>query len=87
MALSIRDYKFIKEVEAIHHQGHVRNDKSRVTLCSCISLMSVTWPLFRFLNLRDKFDLDCIIGKIDWYLKLLANLDILGWKAYHKSSS
>ena len=47
MALSIRDYSIIKAVKAAQHQGDVRYGTSRGMQCSCMSLMSVTWTLFR----------------------------------------
>ena len=46
MALSIRDYTFIKVAQAAHHQGDVRCGTSRSVKCSCMSLMLVTWALF-----------------------------------------
>ena len=51
-----------------------------------MSLMSVTWSLFRSPGLWDKFDLDCLLGKGTSCLNLLGNFDILEWKTYHKGS-
>ena len=50
MALSIRDYPFIK---AAHHQGYIRYGTSSGMQCSCMSLISVT--LFRSPGIWDKF--------------------------------
>ena len=74
MALRIRDYTILKVVQATHHQGDVRYCTFRGIQCSCISLMSITWVLFRSLDLWDKFDLDSILGKEDHCLNLLENL-------------
>lgn len=65
MVLSIMNYTKIKVVQATHYQGNVRCGASRGMQCSYMSTMSVTWTLFRYLGLRDKFVLDCILGKGD----------------------
>ena len=65
MALSIRDYSIIKAVKAAQHPGDVRYGTSRGMQCSCMSLMSVTWTLFRSPAIWDKFDLDSILRKWD----------------------
>ena len=65
MALSIRNYSIIKAVKAAQHQGDVRYGTSRGMQCSCMSLMSVTWTLFRSPAIQDKFDLDSILRKRD----------------------
>ena len=81
MTLSISDYTFIKVFQVNHHQRDVRYGASRGIQCSCLSLMSITWTLFRSPGLWDKFDLDSILGKERIScLNLLENLDILGWK-------
>ena len=41
MSLSIRDYTFIKVVQASHQQGDVRYGVSRGIQCLCMSLISV----------------------------------------------
>ena len=48
--------------------------------CSCMSLMSVCWTLFKslFNYLWDSFDLDCILQKGDLLLKSLNNYRYLG---------
>ena len=76
MVLSIRDYTIIKVVQATHHQGDVRYDSSRGIQCSCMSLMSITWTLFRSPGLWDKFD--SILGKGIICLNLLENFRYLG---------
>ena len=47
MALSIRDYTIIKVVQATHHQGDVMYGISRGIECLCMSLLSVTWTMFK----------------------------------------
>ena len=69
MVLTIRDYTIIKVVQATHHQGDVRYDSSRGIQCSCMSLMSITWTLFRSPGLWDKFD--SILGKGDHLFKFI----------------
>ena len=63
MALSVRDYTIIKVVQATHHQGDVRYGASRGIQCLCMSLISVSWTLFKSPGLWDKFDLDSILVK------------------------
>ena len=82
MSLSIRDYT----VQASHHQGDVSYSASRAIEYSCMSLISVSRTLFKYPGLWNKADLDCIFGNGISYLNLLAKLDILGWKIWHKSS-
>ena len=43
----VRDYTLIKVAHASHHQGDVRYGASRGILCSCMSLISVSWTLFK----------------------------------------
>ena len=78
MALSVRDYTIIKVVQATHHQGDVRYGASRGIQCSCMSLISVSWTLFKFLGLWDKFDSDSIIGKEDQLFKIIGKFRYLG---------
>ena len=47
MSLSIRHYTLIKVIEATHHQGDVRYGASRGIQCSYMSLISVSWTLFK----------------------------------------
>ena len=67
----MRDYTIIKVVQATHHQGDVRYGTSRGIQCSCLSLISLTWTLFKTPALWDKFDLDCILGKGDQLFKFI----------------
>ena len=53
--------------------------------CSCMSILSVCWPLFKFISIWDSFDLDCILQKGIFWLNLSIITDILGWKTYHRS--
>ena len=58
MALSIRDSTIIKVVQAAHHQGNVTYGTCWGMQCSCLSVMSGTWILFRSPGIWDEFDLD-----------------------------
>ena len=69
IALSIRDYTIIKVDQATHHQGDVRYGTTRGIECSCTSLISVSWTLFRSPGRWDKLDLDGILGKGDQLFK------------------
>ena len=77
MALSIRDYPIIKAVKAAHHQGDVRYGTSRGMQCSCMSLMSVTWTLFKFPGIWDKFDVDSILRKRDHLFNVIGKFRYL----------
>ena len=55
----------------------VRYGASRGIQCSCLSLMSITWTLFRSPGLWDKFDLDSILGKEDQLFKFIGKLRYL----------
>ena len=73
MVLSIIDYTIINVVQASHHQGDVRYGTSWGMQCSCISLISVNWVLFKSPGLQDKFNFkkDCILGKGDQRSKFI----------------
>ena len=43
-----------------------------------VSLMSVTWTLFRSPGLREIFDLDSILGKGDQLFRFIGNFRYLG---------
>ena len=62
MALDIRGYTIIKVVQAAHHQGTCWGLQ-----CSCLSVMSGTWILFRSPGIWDEFDLDCKLGEGDQF--------------------
>ena len=66
----MRVYSIINVVQATHHQNDVRYGTSSGIQCPCISLMSVTWTLFRYPGIWDKFDLDCILVKRDKLFKM-----------------
>ena len=66
--------------------GSVGYGTSRSIQSSCMPLMLVTWTLFRYPDMWDKFDLDCILGKGIQLLRYFKNLDVLEWTAYHKNS-
>ena len=60
MASSIRDYTIVRIVQVTHHQGNVNvsYSASRGIQCSCMSLISGSWTLFKSPGLLDKFDLE-----------------------------
>ena len=76
--LSIRGYTIIKVVQASHHQGDVRYGAFRGIQCLCMSLISVSWTLFKSPGLWDKFDLDCILGKGGQLFKFIGQFRYLG---------
>ena len=51
---------------------------SRGMQCSCMSLMSVCWTLFKLVSIWDSFDLDCILQKGDFLFKSLSKYRYLG---------
>ena len=77
-SLSIRDYTFIKEVQASHHQDDVRYGVSKGIQCSCKSLILVSWTLFKSSGLFNKFDLDCILDKRNQLFKFIDKFRYLG---------
>ena len=78
MSVSIRDYTLVKVVQTSHYKRDVRYGASRVIQCSCMSLISVSWTLFRSPGLWNKFDLDFILGKGDQLLKCIGKFRYLG---------
>ena len=74
----MRDYTIIKVVQATHHQGDVRYGISTGMQCSCMSLVSLRWTLFKSPALWDKFDLDWILGKGDQLFKFIGKFRYLG---------
>ena len=54
-----------KELQKVQttHQGDVTYDIYGSIQRSCMSLMSVTWTLFRSPGMWDKFDSEYILGK------------------------
>ena len=78
MASSIRNYTIIRVVQGTHHQDEVRYGTSRGIQCSCMSLISVSWALFKSPGLWDKFDLRCILGKGDLLFKFIGTFRYLG---------
>ena len=75
----------MKVVQATHRQGDISNGMLRGMQCSCMSLMSVCWTLFKSVSIWDSFDLDCILQKEIFCLNLSIITAILGWKTYHIS--
>ena len=78
MSVSIRDYTLINVVQVSHHQGDVRYGASRSIQCSCMSLISVSWTLFKSPGLWNKFNLDYILDKRDQLFKLIGKFRYLG---------
>ena len=78
MPLNKIDYTIIKVVQATHHQGDVRYGISTDIQCSCMSLISVSWTLFRCPGQWDKLELDGMLGKRDQFFKSLGKFRYLG---------
>ena len=78
MSLNIGNYRLIKVVQASHHQGNVGYGASKGMQFSCMSLISVSWTLFKYPGLCNKFDLDCILGKGDHLFKFIGKFRFLG---------
>ena len=77
MELSMRDYTIIKVVQDTHHQGDVRYGTAGV-YSACMSLISLSWTLFKPPGLWYKFDLDCILSKGDQLFKFIGKFRYLG---------
>ena len=73
MALSNFDTRVMKVVLVTHHQGDISYEMLRGVQCSCMSLMSVCWTLFKSTSIWDSFDLDCILQKGNLLFKSLNN--------------
>ena len=63
----------MKVVQVSHYQGDFRYGMSRGVQCSCISLMSVCWTLFKSTGILDFLEFDCILQKVDLLFKSLNN--------------
>ena len=74
----MRDFTIIKVVLAIHHQVDVGYGTSRGIQCSCMSLIPLSWTLFKSPGLWDKFDLDDILSKGDQLFKFIGKFRYLG---------
>ena len=68
----------MKVVQVTHHQGDIRYGMTMGMQCSCMSLMSVFWTLFKSVSIWDSFDLDCILQKWDFLFKSLNKYRYLG---------
>ena len=66
MILSIRDYTII------------RYDASTGIQCSWMSLISVSWTLFKSSGLLHKLNFDCILGKKNQLFKFIGKLRYFG---------
>ena len=77
MPLNTRDYTIIKGVQATHNQGDVRYGWYRGIQCSCLFLLSLSWALFKYPGLLDKFDVDCMLRKGDQLFKLIGKFRYL----------
>ena len=78
MALNIRDYTIIKGVQSTHHQGDLRYGISRGIQCSRMSLMYVTWTMFKSAGIWDKYDLDYILSEGNQLFKPIERFRYLG---------
>ena len=56
-ALSTKDQTILKVVQITHHQGNVRYGVTRGIQPLCVSLITVSWTLFKSPGLWDKFNL------------------------------
>ena len=72
------NHTIIKVVQATHHQGDVRYGASRGIQCFYISVISVSWTLFKSPGLWYKFDLHSILGKVDQLFKIIGKFRYLG---------
>ena len=63
----------MKVVQVTHHHGDFRYGMSRGVQCSCTSLMSVCWTLFKSTGILDFLEFDCILQKGDLLFKSLNN--------------
>ena len=66
------------KIQGTHHESDIRYGMSRGIQCSCMSLMSVCWTLFKSVRVWDSFDLGCILQKADLLFKSLDNYRYLG---------
>ena len=78
MTLSIKYYSIAGIVQATHHQDDVRYGTSSVIQCSCMSLIFVSWTLFKSPGLQDKLYLDYILGNRDKLFKFVGKFRYLG---------
>ena len=78
MALGNFDTRILKIIQATHHQGDIKYGMLRGIQCSCMSLMSVCWTLFKSESISDSFDLDYILQKEDLLFKSLNKYRYLG---------
>ena len=76
MTLRNFDILIINVAQATHHEGDT--GMSRDIQCSCMSIMSVCWTLFKSKSIWDSFDLSCILQKGDLLFKSLNNCRYLG---------
>ena len=79
-ALSIKDDTIIKAVQATHCQGDVRYGTFRGFRRSCMSLVSVSWALF-------KFDLDFTLSKRNLLFKFSGKFRCLGIEEFLMENS
>ena len=63
----------MKVVQATHQHSDIIYEMSRDIQCSCMSLMSVFWTLFKSASIWDYFDLDCMLQKRELLFKSLNN--------------
>ena len=65
-------------VQATHHQVDIRCGATPGIQCSCISLMSICWRIFKTIARLDSDDLDRILQNGDCLYKSLSIFRLLG---------
>ena len=80
MILNLGDYIIIKVFQGTYHQGDITYGRKKGIKYSCMSLMSVSYTLFRSPGRQYKLDLDNILGKGDRLFKFLGKFRYLGMK-------
>ena len=71
MALTNFDTRIMKVVQVSYHQSDLGYGMLRDINCSCMSLMSVCWTLFKSKRIWNSPDLDYILQKRDLLFKYL----------------
>lgn len=72
------NFTIIKIIQASYYQADSRYGASQVIQCSCMSIMSISWTLFKLLHFWNLIDLDSISQKGDELLKSFNEFRYLG---------
>ena len=70
------DTRIMNVIQTTHHPGDIRYGMPRDIECSCMSLISVCWTLFKSASIWDSFNVDCILKKWIFCLNLLISTDV-----------